>query len=78
MRRYFFDIHDGNEPHIGAIGTICQDDHAARNTETRTLIEMAADFIPGDGPQRDMLINVRDHDGEPLLELSLKFRRRST
>lgn len=35
---------------------------------------MAADFMPGDGPQRDMLVHVRDHDGTPLLELSLKFK----
>ena len=74
MPKYFFDVHNGHEHHIDMAGTELPDQHAARDEATRAIAEIAADSIPGDGPQRDIAIHIRDRFGEPLLELTLKFK----
>ena len=77
MPKFFFDVHDGHQHHVDMTGTDLVDQHAARAEATRAIAEMAGDYIPGDGPQRDMAIHIRDASGSPLLEITLNFKIRS-
>ena len=78
MPRFYFDMHDGQSEHIDHTGTILRNQDEAKDQATRALTEMAADYVPGDGPQRNLEIRVRGENSEPLLELTLKFQVRST
>ena len=74
MPKFFFDVHDGNHHHVDMIGTDLSDQDAARAEGTRAIAEMAGDYIPDDGPQRNMAIHIRDALGKPLLESTLNFK----
>lgn len=73
MPLYFFDTDDGTERFRDDVGTVCADDQAARNEASHALAELAREFIPGNGPQKNMTMWVRNADGSPLLELSISF-----
>ena len=63
MPRYYFDIHDGDEPHTDMVGAELPDDKAAREEATRTMTDLAKDYLPHDGSHRRITIAVRSADG---------------
>ena len=77
MPKFFFDVHDGYHHHIDMSGTDLIDQHAARDEATRAITEMAADYLPGDGLQRNIVIHIRDQNGLPLSDVTLDFKIRS-
>lgn len=73
MPRYFFDIHDGDEPHTDMVGADLTDDKAAREQATRTMGDLAKEYLPNDGAHRRITIAVRRRDGSTLLDETLAF-----
>jgi hypothetical protein len=71
MPRYFFDPHDGD--------TYLQDDEGqeldgieeARLQAQSGLADIARDVVPGDGPERTMVVAVRDEAGKIVLRAAL-------
>jgi hypothetical protein len=71
MPRYYFDTHDG--------GTYLPDDEgqdldgmeAARLQAQTGLADIARDVVPGDGPERTMVVAVRDEAGKLVLRAAL-------
>ena len=71
MARYFFDTHDGD--------TYLQDDEGqdldgieeVRLQAQSGLADMARDVVPGDGPERTMVVAVRDEAGKIILRAAL-------
>ena len=72
MARYFFDIYDG-EDSPDAVGVELLDLEAARTQATLALAEIARDELPGDGPERELTILIRDESGRVLMRTSLVF-----
>lgn len=58
--RYFFDIFDGDHWTRDDLGTECKNDIGARRQAVLSLVEMARDYIPSDGPAMDLTVRVRD------------------
>lgn len=77
MPRYFFDVHDGQRLTVDTVGTELPDHAVAHDEATRTLSEIGAEEIPGDGPHREFSITVRDDSRLVLFELRLTFNSRS-
>ena len=73
MPRYYFDVHDGNEPHTDMVGAELADDHAAREEATKTITNLAKEQLPHDGSHRRITIAVRCGDGRTLLDETLAF-----
>jgi hypothetical protein len=73
MPRYYFDIHDGNEPHTDMEGAELADDKAAREEATRTIADLAKEYLPHDGSHRRITVAVRRTDGSTLLDEALAF-----
>lgn len=73
MPLYFFDTDNGNMALRDDIGSELKDDRAACNEGTWALAEMAKDFLPGSGPQKNIVMSVRDSQGRALMQLSLRF-----
>ena len=73
MPRYYFDIHDGDEPHTDMVGADLADDQAAREEATRTIADLAKEYLPHDGAHRTITIAVRSSDGSTLLSETLAF-----
>ena len=73
MPRFFFDIFDGIEIVSDEIGVELADAEVARVEATRTLSEIAAQVLPGDGLMRRFHIVVRDSDQTMLFEIHIDF-----
>ena len=73
MPRYFFDFDDGTATHHDDIGTDLPNDQVARDEASRAMGELAKEYIPGDAPQKNMTMWVRDEAGVGLLQLTLSF-----
>lgn len=74
MPHYYFDVHDSDKLTLDQSGTELPDEVVARDEATRTLSEIAAEEIPGNGSDRDFRIVVRDDRRAFLFELRLTFR----
>jgi len=72
MKRYYFDIWDGDHKAHDDIGVECHSLHAASVQATIALTELAREILPGDGPERLLKITVRD-ETYPLFSLKLDF-----
>jgi hypothetical protein len=70
--RYFFDIFDGDHWTRDDIGVDCPNDGGARYQAVLALTEMATDFLPGDGPSKDLKVRVRRQE-EVAFTVSLFF-----
>jgi hypothetical protein len=73
MPRYFFDTDDGEKVHCDDEGLDFADDQRARDEASRALAQMASRYIPRETPQRDVMMWVRDEDGELILQLAMTF-----
>lgn len=78
MPRYYFDVSDGDQLTLDQSGTDLANEVVARDEATRTLSEIAAEEIPGNGPERDFRIVVRDDHRAMLFELRLTFHASSS
>jgi hypothetical protein len=74
MKRYFFDISDGDELAADEDGMELPDVEAALEEAARSLADLARDRIRGQ-PYRRMAIEVRDIDG-PVVEVSFQLQAR--
>jgi len=72
MKRFYFDIWDGDHKAHDDIGVECLSVHAASVQATIALTELAREVLPGDGPGRLLKITVRD-ENYPLFSLKLDF-----
>ena len=73
MPRYFFDTDDGEALFRDEIGSDLANDQAARDEGSRAMAEMAKDYFPSDLPQKNIVMWVRNDNGEAVLQLSLTF-----
>lgn len=73
MPRYFFDIFDGSQMTPDTMGVELSDEKAARYEATKTITEIAAQEIPGDGPHRLFRIAVHLGDGKTLFSVTIQF-----
>lgn len=73
MPQFFFDITDGTLTTLDRIGVELDGQDTARAEATRTLTEIAAQELPGDGPSRAFKILVSDAEGKVLFEVQLDF-----
>lgn len=73
MANFFFDITDGTRTSFDRMGLELDDEETARTEATRTLTEIAAQELPGDGPSRALKIQVSDAEGKVLFEVQLDF-----
>lgn len=72
MKRYFFDIRDGEELVPDEVGIELPDTNAVKTEAARSLVDITrTDFI--DHPFRHMAIEVRDDDG-PVLEATFHWK----
>ena len=71
MPRYYFDVRDGHLTEDD-IGLEFDGIEAARDEAARALGEMARDVFPG-SVARELAIEVRDENKEPLLRTTLRF-----
>jgi hypothetical protein len=74
MRRYFFDLRDGDGVVPDEEGMELSSLDAVQEEAARALADMPRDEVPltGNGPARHMAIEVRDADG-PVLHASFSF-----
>ena len=74
MRRYFFDLRDGDGIVPDEEGMELPSLDAVQEEAARALADMARDEVPltGNGPARHMTIEVRDGDG-PVLHARFFF-----
>jgi hypothetical protein len=74
MRRYYFDIREGDELAPDDEGLELSTVQAVQEEAARSLAEMARDAVRKhhDGAAHRMAIEVRDDDG-PVLEVKLTF-----
>ena len=74
MRRYFFDLHDGDGIVPDEEGLDLPSLDAVQEEAAHALADMARDEVPmtGNGPARHMAIEVRDGDG-PVLHARFSF-----
>jgi hypothetical protein len=73
MALYFFDTDNGKDRIRDDTGTELADDQSARDEATFAIAEMAKDWIPRDGPQKNITMWVRNEAGETILVLTLNF-----
>ncbi len=72
MPRYFFDSRDGEDFIEDDVGLEFATLEEARDEATAALADMARDVLPG-SLHRELAIEVRDGDREPLLKTCLVF-----
>ena len=72
MPRYYFDSRDGESFISDEEGLEYRSLEAARDQATAALTDMAKDVLPG-SIRRELAIEVRDGDKEPLFRTSLVF-----
>jgi hypothetical protein len=70
--RFFFDLADGDDFTRDDIGGEYRTADQARVQAIITLTEMARDWLPTDGPNRDLAIQVRAGE-TPFIEVSFRF-----
>lgn len=73
MTRFFFDHRDGDQVSVDDEGVELASPDKARHQAKVTLGEIAKDALPKEG-DRELGINVRDQDGEPVVHLGLSYR----
>lgn len=73
MPRFYFDISDGEATTPDPVGLELPNVEIAREEATRTLSEIAAQELPGDGPERMFSIVVSDSGRTVLFEVQLSF-----
>lgn len=73
MPKFYFDISDGAATTTDPNGIEFDTVEIAREEATRTLSEIAAQELPGDGPQRMFSIVVSDSERLVLFEVQLSF-----
>ena len=71
-RRYYFDVHDGQNATTDDEGLDLESDHAAQQEAVRALPEVAKDALP-DGTEREFSIVVRDEARGPILKARLSL-----
>ncbi len=57
--RYYFDIFEGNHWARDDFGVDCPNDSGARYQAVLALTEMARQFLPPDGPSKELKVRVR-------------------
>ena len=72
MPRYYFDVRDGEEFTPDDLGIEFDGIERARDEAARALGEIAREALPG-SVAREIAIEVRDEDKEPLLRAALRF-----
>lgn len=72
MKRYYFDLKDGNDLSHDEEGMELPDVLSAQQEAAQTLADMARDAIRSDGMGRQMAIEVRDANG-PLVQVKYVF-----
>ena len=70
--RYYFDIFEGDHWARDDVGLDCPNDAGARYQAVLALTEMARDFLPADGPSKDLKVRVR-RKAEVAFTVSLLF-----
>jgi hypothetical protein len=73
MALYYFDTDNSMERLRDDTGTELADDQAARDEAMIAIAEMSKDWIPKDGPQKNITMWVRNSTGETILVLTLNF-----
>lgn len=77
MRRYYFDLNDGNGLFVDEEGLECADTHAVQAEAARALADMTRDAVSSsatDVPSQSMSIDVRDDNGPVMqVRLTLEF-----
>ena len=71
MPRYFFDTDDGDTFHEDEEGVDLNGIEEVRLQAQSGLADMARDVVPGDGPERTMVVAVRDQAGKIVLRAAL-------
>ncbi len=71
MPRYFFDTHDGDTFLPDDEGQNLDGIEEVRLQTQSGLADMARDLVPGDGPERTMVVAVRDEAGKIILRAAL-------
>ena len=74
MPRYFFDTHDGDTYLEDDEGQDLDGIEEVRLQAQSGLADMARDVVPGNGPERTMVVAVRDESGKVVLNASLVLR----
>ncbi|MFG3598308.1 DUF6894 family protein [Bradyrhizobium sp. RDI18] len=75
MKRYYFDLRDGDAVSVDEKGLELPDIEAVQEEAARSLVDMAKDAVRGrrfSGFGRGMEIEVRDEDG-PVLQAKFTF-----
>jgi uncharacterized protein DUF6894 len=72
MKRYYFDIHDGDRIETDEVGAELPDIKRVEREATLALCEMAREALPGRSFHQ-MTIRARDADG-PVLEASFQWK----
>ena len=72
MPLFYFDVRDGQKFISDEEGLELPDIDGAREEAARALADMARDVLPS-SVVREMAIEVRDEDKEPLLRTTLRF-----
>ena len=70
LKRYFFDVDDGDGLAIDGIGLLCDSLHAVREEAIKVLPDIAREVLP-DGDQRVLRTIVCDEGGRSIFEASL-------
>lgn len=73
MHRFYFDLYDGDHFTPDPQGVELPSVEIARQEATRTLSEIAAQEIPGDGPRRLFRIVILDASRMVLSEVRIDF-----
>ncbi len=71
-KRYYFDSRDGDTFIRDDMGWEFDTIEEARDEATKALAELARDVLPG-SERRELFIEVRDENKEPLLKTCLVF-----
>ena len=70
LKRYFFDVDDGDGLEIDRIGLLCESLQAVREEAIKVLPDIAKEVMP-DGDRRVLRTIVRDEGGRSIFEASL-------
>jgi len=72
MPRYLFDMREGDVLVPDEIGIEFDGLGTAEAEAVRALLELAHEAVPG-ATRRDIAVEVRDGDGQPVLRAALSF-----
>jgi hypothetical protein len=73
MRRFYFDIHDGQRTSRDDEGVHFPSLEAARNALMIALGEVTKDVMPG-GPRDAIVGEIRDQTGRPIVRATLSLK----